>query len=159
MTESSESAFYAALPRKRMGAGALITDGKGGILIVQPTYKDHWEVPGGIVETGETPVDACRRECREELGIELEIGRLLVVEHQTDAGARGDSIMFIYDGGVLADASGLTLAADELKGFGFFPRTTLASRLTAKLARRLGHAVDARNEGTLIELVDGTRRV
>ena len=37
-------------PGKRMGAGALVRDTHGRVLIVEPTYKDRWEVPGGAVE-------------------------------------------------------------------------------------------------------------
>lgn len=158
MTDASKTAFYAGLPKRRMGAGALITDGSGKVLIVQPTYKDQWEPPGGIVEAGETPAQACIRECREELGLRLDIRRLLVIEHQTEGGVRGDSIMFIYDGGMLADLSDVTLAADELKSAGFFGRDDLASRLSARLARRLNYALDARRDGMLIELENGVPR-
>jgi ADP-ribose pyrophosphatase YjhB (NUDIX family) len=51
--------FYQQLPRKRIGAGALITDEDGRVLMVEPTYKEHWEIPGGVVERGETAFDAC----------------------------------------------------------------------------------------------------
>lgn len=49
--------------------------------------------------------------------------------------------------------------AAELKSFGFFPRAEVDTRTTAKLARRLGYAVDARSEGILIELENGRRRL
>ena len=35
-----------------------------------------WEFPGGKVEPGESPADCARRECREELGVEVELGTL-----------------------------------------------------------------------------------
>ena len=41
--------FTATLPRKRMGAGVLFTDEAGRVLLVEPTYKDYWEIPGGAV--------------------------------------------------------------------------------------------------------------
>jgi 8-oxo-dGTP diphosphatase len=34
--------FTATLPRKRMGAGVLLSDPNGRVLLVEPTYKDHW---------------------------------------------------------------------------------------------------------------------
>src|SRR4051794_6081139 len=43
----------------------------------RPTYKAYWDIPGGYVEPGETPRDACVREVYEELGIRPPIGKLL----------------------------------------------------------------------------------
>lgn len=155
----ASGAFYSSLPRVRVGSGALITDERDRVLIVEPTYKDHWEVPGGIVESGETPVTAVERELHEELGIQITIGPLLVIEYQTDLGPRGDSIMFVYDGGSLTDPGQLHLAAKELRSFAFVPRQELAMKLTPKLARRLESAMDARASGRMIELENGVPRL
>ena len=40
-------------------------------------FKDMWEFPGGKVEEGESPEDALRREIREELEVEINVGELL----------------------------------------------------------------------------------
>ena len=90
-------------PKKRMGAGVLIRDGAGRVLLVGPTYKQSWEIPGGSVEADESPRVACAREVAEELGLRLNVGRLLCMEWQGPEPDRSESLMFIYDGGVLAD--------------------------------------------------------
>ena len=49
-------------------------------MLVRPTYKEYWDIPGGYVEEGESPLQACIREVDEELGVRVEITRLLTVD-------------------------------------------------------------------------------
>jgi len=146
--------FYAGPPQRYVGSGVLITDEAGGILMVEPTYKATWEVPGGVTEKSESTSSAARRECQEELGIVVNVGRPLVIEHQTVPG-RGDSIMFIYDGGVLSQDVELTLPAAELRRYRFVAPLDLDAITSPRLATRLRAALRARTEETMIELHNG----
>jgi 8-oxo-dGTP diphosphatase len=59
---------------------AVIFDEQGRIFATQRGYgewKDWWEFPGGKIEPGETPQQALRREIREELDADIEVGELL----------------------------------------------------------------------------------
>jgi len=57
---------------------ALVRDDEGRILLVQHV-EGRWQLPGGAVEPGEHPADACRRECFEEARVEIETVRVLDV--------------------------------------------------------------------------------
>jgi 8-oxo-dGTP pyrophosphatase MutT (NUDIX family) len=65
---------YAFVRRPRVrGCMVLLSDDAGRVLLVRHTYGDRraWELPGGWVERGEDPIDAARRETREELGADV----------------------------------------------------------------------------------------
>jgi ADP-ribose pyrophosphatase YjhB (NUDIX family) len=89
--------------RKRVAADVLIRDRAGRVLVVDPTYKEGWDLPGGMVETNESPKSGASRELREELGLDLVVGRPLVVEWIGAHGPWDDQIAFVFDGGVLAE--------------------------------------------------------
>jgi 8-oxo-dGTP diphosphatase len=139
-----------------VAAGALFLDEAGRVLLVEPTYKPTWEIPGGMVEQGETPRAACVRELREELGLHLEPGRLLVVDWAPREGV--DRVLFVFDGGELTDAqrAAIKLPADELASWEFVPTVEVPARAAPWLARRVFAAVDARRNGATRYLEDGT---
>ncbi|MEV4436398.1 NUDIX hydrolase [Streptomyces sp. NPDC049585] len=144
----TENEHEQCMARPRMAAGALFFDEQGHVLLVRPSYKPKWEIPGGYIETGESPLNACRREVREELGISPSIGPLLVVDW-APSDAEGDKVLYVFDGGRLnADAVGaIELASDELLAAAFHPVDVLDELLIPRLARRVRHAVKARAEG------------
>ena len=62
---------------------AAIIELENKILIAQRKAKDSlfgglWEFPGGKIEDGETPKECMARELKEELEIEVEVGRLII---------------------------------------------------------------------------------
>ena len=95
------ASYVAGLARLRAAAGALFFDEVGRVLLVKPVYKGDWEIPGGVLERGESPRAACIREVREELGITPPIGRLLGVDWVPPQGVWDAGLMFVFDGGVL----------------------------------------------------------
>ncbi|MEU4244227.1 NUDIX hydrolase [Actinoplanes sp. NPDC026619] len=91
--------FTATLPRKRIGAGLLMTDLTGRALLVEPVYKPDWELPRGVVEADESPRDTAIREIGEELGLAVSPGRLLVVDWVPPREGRTEGLMLLFDGG------------------------------------------------------------
>ena len=90
------------LPRIPASAGALLRDGDGRVLILRPTYKSGWTVPGGqIEEDGESPWEGCRREVAEETGLDVTSGRLACVDFLHPKPGRPGGIRFLFDCGVV----------------------------------------------------------
>jgi 8-oxo-dGTP diphosphatase len=97
------------IPRIPASAGALIFDTSGRLLVLKPTYKSGWTIPGGQMEDdGETPWEACRREVLEESGLVVEAGRLACVDFLRPRPDRPGGMRFLFDCGALDDE---TLAA------------------------------------------------
>ncbi|QKV97728.1 NUDIX hydrolase [Streptomyces sp. NA02950] len=144
------------MARPRVAAGALFFDEQGQVLLVEPTYKDYQEIPGGYVETGESPRQACVREVQEELGITPAIGRLLVVDWAPNP-AEGDKILYIFDGGVLSSElrAQIRLQVAELRAYGFHHVEDVDSLTIPRLARRIRAAARARDNANIGYLEHG----
>ena len=151
--------FTASLPRKRMAAGALLRDAQGRILIVEPTYRPHWLIPGGVVEVNESPLTACVREVLEETALRISPLRLLCVDHQAGDADSTEAMHFIFDGGQLdAEQLGaIRLPPEELSAFRFVSLSEAYSLVSEKLVRRLSLALDALDTGETVYAENGAR--
>lgn len=155
MTESLS--YTRALPAKRMAAGALIFNAEQHLLIVKPTYRDHWLIPGGAVEADESPRAACRREVSEELGLDLPIGDLLCLEYCSALPDRTESLQFVFAGGTLTigQVRRIRLPAAELSAYQFCPPDDALALLNERLSRRVRAALAGAVHGRLVYLEDG----
>jgi RimJ/RimL family protein N-acetyltransferase/8-oxo-dGTP pyrophosphatase MutT (NUDIX family) len=87
------------LPRKRAISQLLVRDHEGRILICQLTYKRDWDLPGGVVEVGESPQLAAAREVHEELALDVESGPLLLTDWLPPWSGWDDAVCLVFDGG------------------------------------------------------------
>ena len=135
----TEQAPY-EIPRIPASAGALIFDAGGRLLILKPTYKAGWTIPGGQLEAdGETPWEACRRETLEESGLVVDSGRLACVDFLRPRPDRPGGMRFLFDCGVL-DAERLRrveVQVDEIAEFRFAPAPEALKLLSGPLRRRV----------------------
>ena len=143
--------------RKRVSADVILRDVHGRILLVDPTYKPDWDLPGGMAEANEPPADALRRELREELGLDIQIGDLLCVDWVSPHGPWDDLLNFIFDGGALNDSSidDLRPIDHELRAFEFCDEGQAKERLRPYVWRRVSAALEALETGRARYLQDG----
>lgn len=147
----------ATQPRKRVSADVLLRDHAGRLLLVDPKYKPDWDTPGGMAEANEPPHQAVQRELREELGLDIQVGRLLVVDWVSPHGPWDDLLAFIFDGGELTNEqiAGLKLRDDELRAFEFCTPEQARERLRPYVWRRVAMALEALESGRMQYLQDG----
>jgi 8-oxo-dGTP diphosphatase len=134
------------LPTKVVAAGMLFRSRDGRVLLVQPTYKPTWEIPGGVVEENEPPAAAAAREVAEELGLAVRPGALLVVDHSPARPDRPvDLIAFVFDGGTLTQEqlAAVVLQESEIASFRFVTLPEAEALLSPILFRRVAACAGA----------------
>jgi 8-oxo-dGTP pyrophosphatase MutT (NUDIX family) len=132
--------------RKRVAADVLIHDTAGRILLVNPTYKDYWDLPGGMAESNEPPRKAAEREVREELGLSIAAGRLLLLDWIGPHGPWDDQLLFIFDGGTIDEnqLANATVMDPEISEFDMFDLPEAVRLLRPDLVERLLRTENAR---------------
>ena len=156
MSDEQRESFHRSLPTKRMAAGCVVSNAAAEILVVKPTYSEYWELPGGAVEDDESLWDACRREVREELGIELVSGSLLCVDYCSSQPGYVESLMFLFDGGVLDQQiiGQIRLDREELSDLTWVPAQQAIEMLGGRVARRLDAVLPLVGTGSCVYLED-----
>ncbi|MCM2393521.1 NUDIX domain-containing protein [Streptomyces albipurpureus] len=143
--------------RKRTCADAVIRDADGRVLLVEPSYKNGWDLPGGMAEANEPPVDALRRELREELALDLPVRRLLCLDWVAPHEPWDDLIAFVFDAGTLTagQAAAVRPRDEELKACAFFSPAKAFPLLPRAQRRRLERALAALDSGQTAYLHNG----
>lgn len=156
-TGADARAYYAQVPAPMVCGTALVTDAEGRILVVEPSYKPGLDLPGGLVLDQESPRQGLARELVEELGLNLEVGRLLAVD-TTPAAVHGRALVaHVHAVGPLtaAQVADIRFADGELSSASFLPPAEAVRRLPERLGRRVRGALEAMAAGSIAYLDDG----
>ena len=125
--------YYATDPTEvRISVSAVVRrpGGAGEILLMKRSDNEHWGLPGGYVEPGESVVVATEREVREETGFEIEVGRLVgiysdpktqVIEYADRRRVQAINLCFE----AVAGNQGEPMTPEETLEMGFFPPSEL----------------------------------
>jgi 8-oxo-dGTP pyrophosphatase MutT (NUDIX family) len=146
------------VPRIPASSGALIFDARGRLLILKPSYKKGWTVPGGQIEPGgESPWEACRRETLEECGLEVGAGRLVCVDFLRPKPGRPGGVRFLFDCGALTDdeLAAIRLQDGEILEYRLAELSEALPLLSGPVRRRVAAAAGRRH---CVYLEEGHRR-
>lgn len=88
-------------------------------------WKDHWYLPSGFVEEGETPAQTAAREMEEETGMEVNLGEIFGAFYYNDD-PRGDGVVILYEAQI---TNGLFFPNKEVNEIGFFTREAIPNML------------------------------
>lgn len=141
--EGFRSLLNSFLPRKRAIGQLLVRDPDDRVLLCSLTYKRDLDLPGGVVEVGESPRTAVAREVEEELALRITPGALLLTDWLPAWSGWDDALCLVFDGGVLEPSAldRVVLEERELRGVGFYDLDTVRERCADFTARRVEAAL------------------
>ncbi|MGW0982820.1 NUDIX domain-containing protein [Streptomyces xiamenensis] len=119
-----------ALPRKRVAAGVLFFDDQDQVMLVDPIYKDPWDIPGGAVETDESP-------------------------HPGPTAARASSSSTTAGTSPPSNSPPSNCNPTNSAATSSSPSTTQRTASSPLLTRRVHHSAHARAQNTTLYLEDG----
>jgi 8-oxo-dGTP diphosphatase len=133
-----------AVPRVPVSVGALIFDPAGRLLVLKPSYKKGWTIPGGQMgSNGESPWEACQRETREECGLAVASGRLVCVDFRRPKPSRPGGVRLLFDCGnfTAQQLSTIRLQPDEIDAYRFAELAEAVELLSGPIGRRVAAGV------------------
>lgn len=128
-TAAERQAWIARVHKRMSSAAIAIEDADGKVLIVKAHYKPYWTLPGGVIDAGETPLEAAIRETKEEVGIALSPEDIAFGWVATRHGRNLDTYQFVFRARLKAAAERyqLQLQASEIAEYDWVDARRVAS--------------------------------
>ncbi|WP_020498818.1 NUDIX domain-containing protein [Sciscionella marina] len=151
--------YVASLNRKRNSAAAVFYDADGRVLLVEPTYKPHLDLPGGAVEADEPPWQTVAREVYEELGIRRTFAAPVVIDYTPTNERLPEGFAWVFDGGLITESEvkALELTDPEIHSVTLHHLDEVADQTKPDLIRRIAVALEVVNTGGFALCENGER--
>ncbi|WP_329565369.1 NUDIX hydrolase [Kitasatospora sp. NBC_01266] len=153
-------------PPRRIGAVVLLRTSTGSVLLVKPTYREGWQLPGGGAHQGEQIADAAARELKEETGLTRQLSHFLALDQvsASENGSSAEGFNIVVDGGTLTSAEAASVAipdsaSGELSDIKWVPLDRLGEYTQPYQERRIRAAVAAAVAGARLPLLEHGRTV
>lgn len=122
-SRDEQRSWHNSLPAKPNAANILLWNDKGELLIGKPNYREHWNLPGGVVDASESPLDAALREAKEEFDITVPADEveLKLVHYTPENDGFHDFVTYIFEGGIVSESQikSIKLQAEEMDEYRF----------------------------------------
>ncbi len=150
----SDEEYAKILPKKQVGTAVLFFNSKGELLVLHPTYREGWLVPGGATDINESPLSCAIRETREEIGLTTANLQLVGIYYAPQKGFFTDSLKFIYSGGILNDneIAQIKLQVDEVDKYKFVSSQEAVTLLSHSLKKSLLPCLEAIENKSVVYL-------
>jgi ADP-ribose pyrophosphatase YjhB (NUDIX family) len=135
-------------PRHHVGAVGVVFDRAGRVLLVEHAFRTDfpWGLPGGWLEPGEEPAAAVRRELREELRLDVDVGELVAcaVVGRERTSTHPVHLGLAYTCELISDSQGLSI---ETLGFEWIDPAAPGRPLSPFQQSAITNAVRSRRTG------------
>jgi len=125
-TTEEHTVYMQTLHKRMASAAVLLENADGELLIVKSDYKKHWTVPGGVIDEGETPLQAVVRETEEEIGVRIDPKNVMFVAVVARSGPAFDTYQFIFKARLPENVK-IVLQPDEISDYSFVTREQVAA--------------------------------
>lgn len=105
----------------------MLENAAGELLIVKADYKEHWTVPGGVIEEAEMPLATAIRETREEIGVTIDPKSVEFVAVAVRTGPELITYQFIFKAS-LPESATIQLQDHEISDYVFVSREEVAKK-------------------------------
>ena len=133
-----------------MSAAVLFVDESDKVLLLKPTYRDDWNLAGGVIEESESPLDGAIRETKEELGISVAKQDLTLsaVDYRPAKDGFVDKLYFYFFGGVLTSdqIDSIVLQEEEIEEMRFVTLDEAKGLLSKWTYRQVALSLKSRGE-------------
>lgn len=128
-----------------LGVRAVVVNDQQEVMLVRHRYEPGWQLPGGGVESGESPLEALRRELMEEVSLRVDrVDRFLGVFFNSEVSRRDHVMVYLVSEFLQCPRSELS---DEIIEHGFFSLKNLPSDTTTGTRRRLSEVFERQEVG------------
>lgn len=130
-----------------LGARAIVVNDKNEVMLVKHRYEPGWQLPGGGVEHGESPIEALRRELVEEAGIQmLGVSQFLGSFFNSEVSRRDHVLVYLVRDFVSVPTNE---DSPEISERGFFPISELPEGATPGTRRRIAECFEGQAVGEI----------